>query len=113
MRTREPNRLLDSRPDCRYRVIGASGSGKSSVSGLRLVRTTGSSPNYIQFITLANGSNRQSGINLKSLTAEAQLTDEFTLDGRMVTLLDTPGFDGTPKGEADLLKMVADFLTTT
>jgi hypothetical protein len=37
----------------------------------------------------------------------------FELDGRMVALIDTPGFDDTTKSDADVLRMIALFLATT
>ena len=37
----------------------------------------------------------------------------FELDGRMVVLIDTPGFDDTTKSDADVLRMIALFLATT
>ena len=52
-------------------------------------------------------------MNLESCTAEVQLADEFTLDGRRVILIDTPGFDDTSKSDTDVLKMIAAFLATT
>jgi predicted GTPase len=51
-------------------------------------------------------------MNLESCTAEIQLADEFTLDGRQVVLIDTPGFDDTTKSDTDILKMIAGFLAT-
>ena len=52
-------------------------------------------------------------MDLESCTAEVQLADEFTLDGRQVILIDTPGFDDTSKCDADILKIIAAFLATT
>lgn len=52
-------------------------------------------------------------MNLESCTAEVQLADEFTLDGRRVILIDTLGFDDTSKSDTDVLKMIAAFLATT
>ena len=51
-------------------------------------------------------------MNLESCTAEVQLSDMFTLDGRRVLLIDTPGFDDTSKSDTDVLKMIAAFLAT-
>ncbi|KAF9789658.1 P-loop containing nucleoside triphosphate hydrolase protein [Thelephora terrestris] len=76
-------------------VMGATGSGKTS------------------FINLASHSNLQVGASLRSCTDEVQLADEFTLDGRHVVLVDTPGFDDTTKSDTDVLRMIADFLATT
>jgi len=52
-------------------------------------------------------------VNLESCTDEVQLADEFTLGGRRIVLIDTPGFDDTTKSDTDVLKMIADFLATT
>ena len=71
---------------------------------------TGGSSDCLQFINLASGSNLRAGMNS---TAEVQLSDEFTLDGRPVTLIDTPGFDDTSKSDAEILKIIATFLATT
>ena len=43
---------------------------------------------------------------------EVQLSDEFTLDGRTVALIDTPGFEFA-SGAEDVLEMIAAFLATT
>ena len=42
--------------------------------------------------------------------AEVELADEFTLDGRTVTLIDTPGFDDTLKSDTEILNIIAAFL---
>lgn len=67
----------------------------------------------IQFINLASGSNLQVGASLESCTYEVQLAEEFTLDGRRVVLIDTPGFDDTTKSDTDVLRMISSFLATT
>jgi hypothetical protein len=41
------------------------------------------------------------------------MADPFELDGRRITLIDTPGFDDTRKSDTDVLKMIAAFLATT
>jgi len=76
-------------------VMGATGSGKTS------------------FINLASHSNLRVGTNLESCTGEVQLADEFTMNGRRIVLIDTPGFDDTTKSDTDVLKMIAEFLATT
>ena len=53
------------------------------------------------------------GESLESCTAQVQIADQFELDGRTVTLIDTPGFDDTTKSDADILKMIAFFLAAT
>ena len=35
------------------------------------------------------------------------------MDDRLVTLIDTPGFDDTTKSDADILAMIAAFLAST
>lgn len=52
-------------------------------------------------------------MGLESSTTEVQLTDEFTVDGRRVSLVDTPGFDDTSKSDADIMKIIVAFLATT
>ena len=52
-------------------------------------------------------------MGLESCTAEVKLADEFVLDGRTVTLIDTPGFDDTSKSDAEILETIAAFLATT
>ena len=52
-------------------------------------------------------------MGLESCTAEVQLSDVFTLDGREVVLIDTPGFDDTSKSDAEILQTIAAFLTST
>ena len=52
-------------------------------------------------------------MGLESCTAEVQVADEFTLDGRTVTLIDTPGFDDTTKSDTEILKIIAFFLAAT
>ena len=48
----------------------------------------------------------------ESCTAEVKLANEFTLDGRTVILIDTPGFDDTPRSDVDILNVIAAFLAT-
>ena len=71
------------------------------------------SPSCIQFINLASGSNLRVGMGLEPCTAEVQLSNVFTLDGREVLLIDTPGFDDPLKSETEILQMIAAFLATT
>ena len=49
---------------------------------------------------------------MDSCTAEVQLANKFILDGRSVTLIDTPGFDDTVLSDSDILEMIAAFLAT-
>ena len=50
---------------------------------------------------------------LESCTQDVRLGNPFLLDGKTVTLVDTPGFDDTYKSEADVLKQIAEFLAAT
>ena len=112
----ESREYLIARPPCWddiliacHRVMGAAGSGKTTVSVVRLATTTGNSLGCLQFINLASGSKHPLPEGLEPRTTEVQLSDEFTLDGTTVTLVDAPGFDSTLKTEA-ILEMIADFL---
>ena len=42
-------------------------------------------------------------------TARVELADNFTLDGRTVTLIDTLGFDDNAKSDTEILKIMAAF----
>ena len=93
--------------------MGATGSGKTSVSSIFPVKMTGNSSRCPQFINLASGSGLRIGMGLESCTAKVQLANQFALDGRPVTLIDTPGFDDTIMSDTDVLKMIAAFLAMT
>ena len=67
----------------------------------------------MQFINLISGSDLRVGDELTSCTSDVQLARPFELDGRMITLIDTPGFDDTNKSDTDILKLIALFLSTT
>jgi len=69
--------------------MGATGSGKTS------------------FINLASGSKLDVGTNLRSCTEEVQASKPFTVDGRPVVLIDTPGFHDTFKSDMDILGSIA------
>ncbi|KAF8551121.1 hypothetical protein OG21DRAFT_1369437, partial [Imleria badia] len=73
-------------------VMGATGSGKST------------------FINLASGSNLAVSDSLESCTIDVE-TSAFLLDGRTVTLIDTPGFDDTTRSDTDVLKSITDYLS--
>ena len=93
--------------------MGATGSGKTSVSSAYLVITTRNSFECLQFINLASGSTLRVGMGLESCTTEVKLSNEFILDGRAVALIDTPGFDDTSKSDTEILEMIAAFLATS
>ena len=109
----QPILLLKRFPNRCHRVIGATGSGKSSVSGVCLATITGDSSGCLQFIKLVSGSDLQVGTNVAATTVEVQLADGFILEGRTVILIDTPGFDDTSWSDTDILRRIATFLATT
>ncbi|KIL67658.1 hypothetical protein M378DRAFT_73626 [Amanita muscaria Koide BX008] len=75
-------------------VMGATGSGKTT------------------FINMASKSNLRIGRGLESCTHIVQTAAPFVLDGRTVTLIDTPGFDDTQKSDTEILRMIAIYLST-
>jgi len=81
--------------EIRIAVMGATGSGKST------------------FINLASGSTLPVGRGLESCTSEVQTSRPFLLNGRIVTLIDTPGFDDTSRSDTDILSSIAAYLSNT
>ena len=67
----------------------------------------------LQFVNTASGSNLRIGTNSNSRTAEVQLANEFTLDGRWVLLVDVPGFDDTHNRVTNVWELIAAFLAIT
>jgi GTPase Era involved in 16S rRNA processing len=57
---------------------------------------------------MASGSDLRVGGTLESCTSEVEVANEFTLDGRQVVLIDTPGFDDTDKSDTDILMLIAE-----
>ena len=49
---------------------------------------------------------------MESCTTDVKLANEFTVDGRTVILIDTPGFDDTTKSDAEILRLIAAYLAT-
>ena len=92
--------------------MGATGSGKTSVSSVYLV-VIRNLLGCLQFINLASGSALPVGNDLESCTAEVTLADLFTLDGCRVILIDTPEFDDPTKSDTDILNSIAAFLATS
>jgi hypothetical protein len=84
-----PNREI------RIAVMGATGSGKST------------------FINKASGSSLPVGRGLESCTSEVRTSRPFVVSGRIVTLIDTPGFDDTSRSDTDILTMIAAYLSKT
>lgn len=93
-------------------VMGETGTGKSTVSSavvtMRLKVLT-----RCQFINLASGSKLGVNNGLRSMTRTVQTSDSFELSGRLVTLIDTPGFDDTNMSDSEILNMIAVYLETT
>ncbi|KAI6017158.1 P-loop containing nucleoside triphosphate hydrolase protein, partial [Pisolithus marmoratus] len=86
-----------NRPDTPrlYSVMGVTGSGKST------------------FINCASESDLPVGKGLESCTLDAQTSKPFCLNKRMVTLIDTPGFDDTNRKERDVLTHISAYLANT
>ncbi|CAA7269626.1 unnamed protein product [Cyclocybe aegerita] len=93
--TQRAHSLVEDDSDVAIAVMGATGSGKTT------------------FINLASGSSLRVGRGLMSCTNVVQVAEPFGLEGRTVTLIDTPGFDDTTKSDADILRMIGLFLATT
>ncbi|CCM03856.1 uncharacterized protein FIBRA_06005 [Fibroporia radiculosa] len=77
------------------RVMGPTGVGKTT------------------FINIASGSHLRVGHTLVSATESVESSVEFSLDGNWIQLVDTPGFDDTTKSNAEILKIIADFLSSS
>lgn len=54
------------------------------------------------------------GHSLHSETSEISCAKYLNSDGRIVTLMDTPGFDDSREdlSDVDILRMIGEFLTT-
>ncbi|KAJ3811300.1 P-loop containing nucleoside triphosphate hydrolase protein, partial [Lentinula lateritia] len=74
-------------------IMGGTGTGKTA------------------FTNLISDSRFKIGNGLESCTKHIQTID-FTFNNHIVTLIDVPGFDDTNKSDADILKMIADFLAS-
>jgi predicted GTPase len=66
-----------------------------------------------QFINKASGSNLLVGRSLESCTRDVQTSLPFVVSGRIVTLIDTPGFDDTDRSDTAILNMIAAYLSKT
>ncbi|KIO05148.1 hypothetical protein M404DRAFT_82686, partial [Pisolithus tinctorius Marx 270] len=76
-------------------VMGLTGSGKST------------------FINCASESDLVVGMGLESCTVDVQSSKPFYLDERMVTLIDTPGFDDTNRKEREIIAHISAYLANT
>ena len=74
---------------------------------------TRNSSNCLQFINRASGLSLRVGTGLKPCMDEVTPVDPFLLDGVPVILINTPGFDDTPKSDMKVLKLIAAYLATT
>ena len=63
------------------------------------------------FINMLSGSNLRIGRELESCTSDVEVAKPFDLDGRMISLIDTPGFDDTTLSAASVLNMIAAYLS--
>ena len=68
---------------------------------------------FVEPSSLAWSENLAAAKDLESCTAEVQLANVFTLDGRRVILINTPGFDDTTQSDTDILKLIAALLSTS
>lgn len=50
------------------------------------------------------------GYGLESCTSEIEVSSSLVLNGRPITLIDTPGFDDTTRNEAEILGLIADYM---
>ncbi|KAJ0425450.1 WD40-repeat-containing domain protein [Aspergillus carlsbadensis] len=76
-------------------VMGATGSGKSS------------------FISLLTDQKPAIGHTLESCTEEVAVYESDILKGRILYLIDTPGFDDTNRSDTEVLRELAGWLTST
>lgn len=60
---------------------------------------------------MLSGSDLRIGRELESCTSDVQISKPFDLDGHMISLIDTPGFDDTNLSAASVLNMIAAYLS--
>lgn len=53
------------------------------------------------------------GEGLRSCTSDVAVAGPFNLDGRSVTLIDTPGFNDTTRSDVDILCAIGEYLSAT
>ncbi|KAH8903508.1 hypothetical protein BR93DRAFT_866402, partial [Coniochaeta sp. PMI_546] len=76
-------------------IIGVTGAGKTT------------------FISKATGNRSLAiGHGLDACTPDVEPV-RCTIDGRQITLLDTPGFDDSSQSDADILQLIANYLAET
>ena len=91
--------------------MGPTGTGKTTVSNSSPFQTYQAQPSRIQFINLLSESGFKIGNELESCTDDIQFAEPFKIDGRIVTLIDTPGFDDTKLSDTSVLNMIAAYLS--
>lgn len=84
---------LDDSETISIAIMGPTGTGKTS------------------FINLLSDSGFKVGNELESCTDDIQIAEPFKIDGRIVTLIDTPGFDDTKLSDTCVLNMIAAYLS--
>ncbi|KAJ6531999.1 P-loop containing nucleoside triphosphate hydrolase protein [Mycena capillaripes] len=91
--------------------VGGNGTMSSCLDSRRVMGPTGSGKT--SFIRIISGSNLPVGSSLQSCTNTVQVATPFKLNGRWVTLIDTPGFDDTSRSDTEMLTQIVSFLATT
>ncbi|KAJ1305020.1 hypothetical protein OPQ81_000063 [Rhizoctonia solani] len=76
-------------------IFGATGTGKTT------------------FVNDASGGDLRVGHHSHACTKNVQPSPVFRLDGRSVTLFDTPGFDDTHLSDTEILKRISGFLAAS
>ena len=94
------------------RVMGGSGTGKSTVSSDLFIPLSMAQQKARQFVNNASGGRLLVGSGLESCTKEVTPSPSFAVNkGRkQVTLFDTPGFNDTIRSDVDILQGIATFL---
>lgn len=62
------------------------------------------------FANLVSGSSMRVGSGLKACTQDVEQSNAFQVDGRLVVVIDCPGFDDTYLTETEILKRLGGFL---
>ncbi|KAF6744615.1 hypothetical protein DFP72DRAFT_68248 [Ephemerocybe angulata] len=84
--------------------MGATKAGKSSFINM-VLKEVGSVDRLLIGNELASCT-----VNLRDVEVKVLRSDNAALEGRRVTLVDTPGFDGTHASDFEILKQIAEWL---
>ncbi|PVF99682.1 hypothetical protein CPB86DRAFT_283689 [Serendipita vermifera] len=87
-----PMKMQDTQDRLLIAVLGPTGSGKSA------------------FINLARDSSMEVDFGPKTCTTKVTPTTPFSVNGKEVVLLDTPGFDDTKISASDVLEEIAHYM---